>query len=150
LDVFLKEDIKLGTMTFSAPGLKLDLEEGPVETIVNCWGRITAESAEAFENEIRGRVIPQSRGKGLAVTSRIVLNFSKVTFVDSVGLGAILGVWTAGQRRGCDVEIVNLGPRIEKLVSLTKLDQVFSKMKGLFGRADDRKKPGEIANHDHP
>jgi anti-anti-sigma regulatory factor len=31
------------------------------------------------------------------------------------------------------MEIVNLSPRVEKLVNLTKLDQVFNKMKGLFG-----------------
>ena len=127
------------TRTFFASGLKLDLEEGPEETIVHCRGKITAESAEAFENEIRGRVIPESRGKGIAVTSRIILDLSNVTYVDSPGLGAILGVWTAGQRRGCDVEIVNLSPRVERLVSLTKLDQVFSKMKGLLGGRDDPK-----------
>jgi len=129
----------LETRTFFAPGLKLDLDEGPEQTIVHCRGRITGESAEAFENEIRGRVIPESRGKGIAVTSRIVLDLSKVAYVDSVGLGAILGVWTAAQRRGCDVELVNLTPRVEKLFSVTKLDQVFSKMKGLFGGADDPK-----------
>jgi len=128
-------------MTFSAPGLKLDLDERPEETIVHCRGKITGESAAAFENEIRGRVIPESRGKGISVTSRIVLDLSKVTYVDSVGLGAILRVWTAGQRRGCDVEIVNLSPRLEKLFSMTKLDEVFSKMKSLFGGADDPEQP---------
>lgn len=127
------------TRTFSAPGLRLDMEEGPEETIVHCRGKITGESAEAFENEICGRAIPESRGKGVAVTSRIVLDLSRATYVDSVGLGAILRVWTAGQRRGCDVEIVNLNPRVEKLFNITKLDQVFSKMKDLFGGADDHK-----------
>jgi anti-anti-sigma factor len=62
-----------------------------------------------------------------------VLDLSRVSHIDSTGLGALLGVWTAGQRRGCDLEIVNLSPRVEKLVSMTKLDQVFSKMKGFFG-----------------
>ena len=129
----------MGNRTFSAPGLKLDLDEKPEETTVYCSGKITGDSAEAFQNEIRGHVIPESRGKGVAVTTRIVLDFSKVSYVDSTGLGAILGVWTAGQRRGCDVEIVNLSPRVERLVSVTKLDQVFSKMKGLFGRNEDSK-----------
>jgi len=129
----------MGPRTFSAPGLKLELEEKPEETVVHCSGKITAESAETFQNEIRGYVIPASRGKGIAVTSRIVLDLSQVTYVDSTGLGAILGVWTAGQRRGCDVEIVNLTPRVGKLVSMTKLDQVFSRMKGLFGGPDDSK-----------
>lgn len=115
------------------------MDERADETIVYCSGKITADSAEMFQNEIRGNVIPESRGKGVTVTTRIVLDLSKVTFVDSTGLGALLGVWTAAQRRGCDVELVNLSPRVEGLVSVTKLDQVFSKMKGLFGRSEDSK-----------
>ncbi|HKV94358.1 MAG TPA: STAS domain-containing protein, partial [Candidatus Angelobacter sp.] len=129
----------MSTRTFTAPGLQLDLDERPQETIVYCSGKITSESAETFQNEIRGNVIPESRGKGVDVTTRIVLDLSRVTFVDSTGLGALLGIWTAAQRRGCDVELVNLSPRVEGLVSVTKLDQVFSKMKGLFGRSDDSK-----------
>jgi anti-anti-sigma factor len=123
----------MGTNAFRAPGLTFELEETAEETTVHCKGKITAESAEMFQSEIRDRVIPTSRGKGVAVTRRIILDLSQVTFIDSTGLGALLSVWTAGQRRSCDMEIVNLSPRVEKLVTMTKLDQVFNKMKGLFG-----------------
>jgi len=118
---------------FSTAGLKLELEEKPEETIVYCSGRIVAESAEWFQNEIRDRIIPMSRGRGVAVTSRIVLDLSKVSFIDSTGLGSLLTVWTAAQRRSCDMEIINPGARVEQLLSVTKLDQVFTKMKNLFG-----------------
>jgi anti-anti-sigma factor len=128
----------MGNKIFSAHGLKLELEEKPEETIVHCSGKITAESAEMFQSEIRGHVIPASRGKGVAVTCRIVLDLSQVTHVDSIGLGALLAVWTAGQRRSCDVEIINVSPRVGSLLSMTKLDQVFNKFKGLFG-ADNSK-----------
>ncbi len=123
----------MGNQVFTAPGLKMELEEGATETIVRCSGKITAESAETFQTEIRDRVIPISRGKGVDVTQRVVVDLSGVSYIDSTGLGALLGVWTAGQRRGCDLEITNLSPRVEKLVNLTKLDQVFNKMKGMFG-----------------
>jgi hypothetical protein len=69
----------MGNKIFSAHGLKLELEEKPEETIVHCSGKITAESAEMFQSEIRGHVIPASRGKGVAVTCRIVLDLSQVT-----------------------------------------------------------------------
>src|SRR5215472_426036 len=122
----------MSTRTFSAPGLQLDLDERPEETIVYCSGKITADSAEMFQNEIRGNVIPESRGKGVPVTTRIVLDLSKVTFVDSTGLGALFSLWSAAQSKACELEIVNLNPRVEKLIGLTKLDQVFRRVKGLF------------------
>ncbi len=123
----------MSTQAFAVPGLKLELEEKAEETIVHCSGKIVAESAQWFQDEIRDRIIPTSRGKGVAVTTRIVLDLSKVNYIDSTGLGALLSVWTAAQRRSCDMEIVNPGARVEELLSATKLDQVFSKMKGLFG-----------------
>ena len=118
---------------FSTSGLKLELEEKPEETIVYCHGRVVADSAQWFQETIRDRIIPMSRGKGVAVTSRIVLDLSHVSFIDSTGLGSLLTVWTAAQRRGCDMEIVNPGARVEEVLSITKLDQVFNKMKNLFG-----------------
>lgn len=123
----------MATQAFTAPGLRLELEEKAEETIVHCFGRITAESAEMFQNYIRDNVIPASRGKDMAVTNRIILDLGNVTFIDSTGLGALLGIWTAAQRRSCDMEVVNLGSRVEELFAITKLDQVFTKMKGLFG-----------------
>src|SRR5437867_1554183 len=62
-----------------------------------------------------------------AMTPKIVIDLSSVTYVDSAGLGALLGAWTAAQNRGCDLEITNLNPRVEKLVEITKLDSVFKR-----------------------
>ena len=63
----------------------------------------------------------------MAATHRIVLDLSNVTHVDSTGLGALLGAWTAAKSKGCDVEMANLNPRVEKLVEITKLDTVFKR-----------------------
>jgi len=119
------------TKPFAARGLKLDLEEKAYETIVHCAGKINAENSEAFQNQIRG-LIPDSRGHVDAITLRIVLDLTNVTHVDSTGLGALLGAWTAAQRRGCDLEIANLNPHVGKLLEMTKLETVFKKMKDLF------------------
>jgi anti-sigma B factor antagonist len=120
------------SLNWSLKGLKLDVEENASETIVHCTGKINADNSEAFQTYVRG-LIPASRGHVDAITVRIVLDLSNVTHVDSTGLGALLGTWTAAQRKGCDLEIANLNPHVGKLVEVTKLDTVFKKMKDLFG-----------------
>src|ERR1700719_4597626 len=114
------------TQPLSPVGLQLQLEEKPNETIIHCKGKITAENLEEFQREIRN-LVPESRDPIAAIAYRIVLDLSNVTYVDSSGLGALLGVWTAARDKGCDLEIANLNPRVEKLVEITKLDTVFKR-----------------------
>jgi len=116
----------MATQPLSPQGLKLQLEEKANETIVHCKGKITVENSEVFQKEIRD-LIPESRGQIAAINYRIVLDLSNVTHVDSTGLGALLGAWTAARSKGCDLEIANLNPRVDKLVEVTKLDRVFKR-----------------------
>ena len=114
------------TQPLSPLGLKLQLEQKLNETIVHCEGKITAENSVAFQREIRD-LIPESQGQIATKSYRIVLDLSNVAYVDSTGLGALLGVWTAAEKKECDLEIANLNPRVEKLVEITKLDTVFKR-----------------------
>ena len=116
----------MATQPLSSFGLKLQLEATSNETIVHCKGKITAENSEVFQREIRD-LIPESPAQIATVTRRIIVDLSNVTHVDSTGLGALLRVWTAAQNKGCDLEIANLNPRVEKLVEITKLDTVFKR-----------------------
>jgi anti-anti-sigma regulatory factor len=85
-----------------------------------------------FEREVRDNTIPISRGKGVAVINRIVLDLSNVTHIDNAGLEALLGVWTAGQRKSCGVEVIKFGPQTHRRASLNRLDRAFKKMLALF------------------
>jgi anti-anti-sigma factor len=116
----------MATQPLSPHGLKLQLEEKANETIVHCKGKITVENSEVFQREVRD-LIPESRGRSAPITYRIVLDLSGVTHVDSTGLGALLGAWTAAKSKGCDLEIANLNPQVDKLVEITKLHTVFKR-----------------------
>jgi anti-anti-sigma factor len=116
----------MATQPLSPLGLQLQLENKPNETIVHCKGKITAENSEEFQREIRD-LIPESSGETAATPYRIVLDLTNVAHVDSTGLGALLAAWTAAQKKGCDLEIANLSPRVEKLVEITKLHTVFKR-----------------------
>ena len=116
----------MATQPLTPRGLQLQMEQKTEETIVHCKGMITAENLEVFQSGIR-ELIPEPRGRTAAITHRIVLDLSNVTHVDSTGLGALLGAWTATHSQGCDLEIANLSTRVEKLVEITKLDSVFKR-----------------------
>ena len=115
--------------------LSFDLDEKPEEITIRCNGKITAESAYMFEREVRDNSIPISRGKGVPVINRIVLDLSNVTHIDNAGLEALLGVWTAGQRKACSVEIVNFASSAGKFSIMRSLDQLLRKCGRFLVRA---------------
>jgi anti-anti-sigma regulatory factor len=126
------EGRKMATPAYCFTTLKIDLVEKPEEITICCNGKITAESAYMFEREVRDHAIPMSRGKGIAVINRIVLDLSNVTRIDNAGLGALLAVWTAGQQRACIVEVTNLGRSAFKRPAVARVDYMFRRMLSLF------------------
>jgi anti-anti-sigma factor len=112
--------------------LQINMDEKPEEITIHCNGKITAESAHVFEREVRDNSIPVSRGNGVAAINRIVLDLSNVTHIDNAGMEALLGVWAAGQKKSCDVEVINLGGSASKLTTIARINYLFRKMLSLF------------------
>jgi len=122
----------MATLAYCFGDLKLSMDEKPEEITIRCDGTITAESAHPFQREVRDRSIPWSRGKGIAVVNRIVLDLSSVSHVDNAGVEALLEIWTAAQKKGCSVEIINLGLQPLRRAFLSRLSQAFRRMLALF------------------
>lgn len=79
--------------------------------------RIDAAGAILFKERMRDAVGTAAR--------RVVLDLSRVTFVDSSGLGAIVAVMKlmGPDRR---LELAGLTPNVQKVFRLTRLDGVFT------------------------
>lgn len=91
---------------------------GPSTTIIHCHGKLITENTD----QIRSVVSPL-----IAKGGRIVLDFSDLDFLDSSGLGAIVALKVSSiHHANSKLELVNLKPRIQKLLSLTNLLQVFA------------------------
>ena len=56
---------------------------------------------------------------------RILLNLAEVNYVDSAGLGTLIGAYTTVKREGGSLKLVNLTKRIQDLLAITKLITVF-------------------------
>ena len=55
---------------------------------------------------------------------KLIVDLSKVEFVDSAGLGSLIGGMRAARQAGGDLRIANPSEQAKMLLSLTSLDQV--------------------------
>lgn len=56
---------------------------------------------------------------------RLILNFAKVGYIDSSGLGELVSCHTAMQRAGGKMKLIHLNERLNNLLIITKLGSVF-------------------------
>jgi anti-anti-sigma factor len=56
---------------------------------------------------------------------RIIINFSKVTYLDSSGVGELVGCYTSIKNKGGALSICGMNARIFNLITMTSLHSVF-------------------------
>ena len=94
-----------------------DETAGPITTIV-CHGRVVSETAGQIKEVVKP-LIP--------LGGRVVLDLTDVSYLDSSGLGTLVGLKVSALKEGyCKLELVNLSPRVKELLSLSNLSQLFA------------------------
>lgn len=58
-------------------------------------------------------------------TPKIVINFKKVTYVDSSGLATLVEILKNMRAYGGKMKLTNLSPKIKSLFEITKLEKLF-------------------------
>jgi anti-anti-sigma factor len=87
-------------------------------TTVRCHGRLVNDTASQLKDFVKP-LIPQG--------GSIVLDLTDVTFLDSLGLGTLVGLKVSAIHEGyCTLKLVNLTPRVQELLRLTNLTKLFS------------------------
>jgi anti-sigma B factor antagonist len=87
-------------------------------TILDLKGRITlGEGSVQVRDAIRGLV-------GLRKKS-ILLNLGDVNYIDSSGLGELVGAYTTAKNQGTELKLLKLTQKVHDLLQLTKLYTVF-------------------------
>ena len=76
------------------PQLKLETVRTPEETLVRCTGRITSTTSDTLQTTIRG-LIPEAK--------RVVLDLADVNYIDSSGLGALVGLYVSATKQHCQI-----------------------------------------------
>jgi anti-sigma B factor antagonist len=91
-------------------------QEGDV-TVVDAAGRIVmGESAAALKESLRGLT-----AEG---TKKLLLNLAGVSFMDSAGMGEMVGCYVSASRSGTKMKICEVTRRISDLLQMTSLTRV--------------------------
>ena len=99
--------------------LMLDVEHKGTVHLVHCHGRLVAGVCNVLYDQVR-ELIPGS--------TRIVLDLTDLTFVDSMGLGTLVRLNVAARSAGSCLELVNLGKQVRHLLGITNLLSLFGDM----------------------
>ncbi|HBR57834.1 MAG TPA: anti-sigma factor antagonist [Blastocatellia bacterium] len=87
-------------------------------TILDLGGKITiGEGSVALRNAIR-RLLGEGKTK-------LLLNLGDVGYIDSSGIGELVSSFTAVNKEGGTLKLLNLTQKIQDLLAITKLLTVF-------------------------
>jgi anti-sigma B factor antagonist len=85
--------------------------------LVEVMGRLTSFEAKAFREMIHDLV---KQGQ-----TNIVLNLSALDYLDSSGIGELVRNYMTVVKKGGAMKVVGLAPRVEEILKVTQLYQVF-------------------------
>ena len=87
-------------------------------TLMSCSGTITlGESTSLFRNTLRELLQSGAR--------KILLDLAAVTYIDSSGIGELVGAYTSAANVNAQIKLCKLPAKIYDLLQITKLVTVF-------------------------
>jgi anti-sigma B factor antagonist len=94
--------------------LRVEVVERDDHALVTATGEIDASTADSVETAVSAEL-----GKGL---TRVLLDFTNVTFIDSTGLGVLVRSHRSARTRDAVFAVVHPTPQTLKLIRLLGLD----------------------------
>jgi anti-sigma B factor antagonist len=95
--------------------LKTTFKPVSYETIVHCTGRITSDTGQLLKTTVKPL---------FSASNIVVLDLTNVSYMDSSGLGAIVGLCVSAKAAHSRLKLVNMNQRLKELFSITRLGQV--------------------------
>ncbi len=105
--------------------LKYDIRQTGDVAILDLNGRLSLGEEVAFgpgSGVVLGETIRELTKKG---QKKILLNLAEVTYVDSSGVGQLVGALTTARNQGGEIKLLKPSSNVLDLLKTTKLDNVF-------------------------
>jgi anti-sigma B factor antagonist len=100
-------------------GVRINVRETENTVILEVTGRITlGASGPSLQDRVREALDSGHKN--------IILDLGGVTFLDSSGLGQLVGSYATAISHGSEIKLLNLNKRVYDLMQITKLYTVFA------------------------
>ena len=97
--------------------LGMATDRTPTEIVVHCTGKITSDTSQ----QLKATVKPL-----LSESKTVLLDLTKVTYMDSSGLGAIVGLFVSAKAVKGRLKLINLNQHLKEIFSITRVGQVMA------------------------
>ena len=106
-----------GSFRYEVENLPED-EHGNKVTLVKCHGKLISENSSEIKQAVKAL---------LPAGGRIVIDLGDLNYMDSSGLGALIGLKVSAVKQGlCILEFVNMTSRVMELLHISNLAKVLS------------------------
>jgi anti-sigma B factor antagonist len=96
--------------------LTFEIERDGDAALVKCHGRLVAGTSEEFYQEVKPL---------LSQIKVAVIDLADLTYVDSMGLGALVRLYATARQVGCEFKLLHLGKQLRNVLKMTNLLSVF-------------------------
>lgn len=97
--------------------LKISTHDAAGVTVVSCSGRIVFGEEAADLREVVKSLLQHAK--------QIVIDLGGVNYIDSGGLGTLVGLYTSARNQGAEIKLAHLTQRVHDQLQITKLITVF-------------------------
>jgi anti-anti-sigma factor len=92
-------------------------EVTPTEIVVHCTGKLTSDTIQ----QLKATVKPL-----FSESKTVVLDLTNVTYTDSSGLGAMVGLYISAKAAKGRLKLINLNQHLKEIFSITRLGQAMA------------------------
>jgi anti-sigma B factor antagonist len=103
--------------TVQSANFSITIRQAGGVSLLDLSGRLTSFEIGALRDSI-SRLLKQGR-------KNIVLNLSRLQYLDSSGIGELAQEYVSVVKRGGQMKVVCLSPKVEEILKITQLYQVF-------------------------
>jgi anti-sigma B factor antagonist len=111
---FAERGVFMATNPVPVSELVMGTDRTPTEIIVYCTGKINSNTTQSLKTMVKPL---------FSASKTVVLDLTNVNYMDSSGLGGIVGLYVSAKAANSELKLIHLNERLKELFSIARLGQ---------------------------